>query len=108
MMSREKLLSEIRSDMKLSRAFFMKIYGYEITYPGFAEIALSRLEGIGCGKARAYYKQFVDEYEATREEALKETATWYHKQLEEKWKGERQASGDRRKEYRFAGFPQDW
>ena len=44
MASREELLQSIRPDMKLSKAFFMRIYGYEITWPGFAEVALQRLE----------------------------------------------------------------
>lgn len=66
MASREELLQSIRPDMKLSKAFFMRIYGYEITWPGFAEVALQRLEEIGCSKAREYYSGFVAEYEPGR------------------------------------------
>ena len=47
MASREELLESIRPDMKLTKNFFMKIYGYEISFPGFAEIPLTELEKSG-------------------------------------------------------------
>lgn len=40
MASREGLLQSIQPDMKLDRAFFLKVYGYEITWPGFEETAI--------------------------------------------------------------------
>lgn len=58
----------------------MRVYGYELTWSGFAEIALSELEKAGCGKARAYYQQFVDEYEKKHNEEMKGVAEWYAKQ----------------------------
>ena len=58
----------------------MRVYGYELTWPGFAEIALSELEQAGCGKARAYYQQFVDEYEKKHDEEMKGVAEWYAEQ----------------------------
>ena len=72
MASREELLQSIRPDMTLTKAFFMRIYGYEITWPGFAEVALQRLEEIGCSKAREYYGGFVAEYEAQDAAEMKE------------------------------------
>lgn len=110
MASREEFLQSIRPGMRLGKAFFMRVYGYEITWPGFAEGALQRLEEIGCSKAREYYGGFVAEYEAQDAVEMKEAGKWYAehtKQIEMK-KGARQERGDRRKEYRFAGFPQDW
>ena len=47
MASRRELLDSISCDMRLDKSFFMKIYGYELTWPGFAEDALTRLEFLG-------------------------------------------------------------
>lgn len=88
MPSREELLQGIQPGMKLTKAFFMRVYGYEITYPGFAEVALGRLEAIGCGKAHEYYQAFTAEYEAGRDAELKEVAVWYRLECEKKWKKE--------------------
>lgn len=75
--SRESLLESIKPDMKLNRAFFMKIYGYEITTPGFARQALDKLKEVGCSKEYTYYNQFVDEYEEEYRQTMKEAAQWY-------------------------------
>ena len=58
MASRRELLDSISCDMRLDKSFFMKIYGYELTWPGFAEDALTRLEFLGCSRAREYYNRF--------------------------------------------------
>ena len=63
MASRKELLAAITPSMKLTRAFFLKVYGYELTWPGFAEIALTKLEEQGCSKARTYYADIVAAYE---------------------------------------------
>lgn len=78
---KEELLGSIQSDMKLTMDFFKRIYGYEISYPGFSEIALQKLEEIGCRRARQYYLHFVGEYEAEREETLKKVSDWYMQSL---------------------------
>lgn len=52
MASKDELLSTIIPNMRLTRVFFLKVYGYELTWPGFAEIALTKLEEQGCSKAR--------------------------------------------------------
>lgn len=52
MASREDLLQSIQPGMKLTRAFFLKVYGYEITWPGFKEQAITALEAIGCSKGQ--------------------------------------------------------
>lgn len=77
MVSRQELLKSIHPAMKLDRPFFMKVYGYEITWPGFAEAALSQLEEAGCSRAREYYDRFVSEYEKKHEEEMRKVAAWY-------------------------------
>ena len=85
MASREELLQSINPEMKLDRAFFMKVYGYEISFPGFAEIAIKALEDAGCSKAREYYTLLVDEYERKKREDLYPVAVEYVKKLEMQW-----------------------
>ena len=94
--TKEKLLESIKPDMKLYKSTFMKIYGYEITYPGFAEIALSKLEDIGCQRAREYYEQFTTEYENEYHDKLIEVSEWYQKKLDDEW--ERKVKEYERKE----------
>ena len=84
MASRKELLAAITSSMKLTRAFFLKVYGYELTWPGFAEIALTKLEEQGCSKARTYYADIVAAYEQEHENDMKRVAEWYRKQLDKK------------------------
>ena len=80
MASREELLASIRPDMKLTINFFMQIYGYELTWPGFAETALSRMEILGCSKARDYYTCIIAEWCYNHEKMLRNVAKWYKKQ----------------------------
>ena len=80
MASRDELLHSIQPDMKLTKSFFMKIYADEITWPGFAEQALTKLEEIGCNRAREYYQRFVDEYEKDYDAMMKRVAEWYIQQ----------------------------
>lgn len=68
MPNKEELLQSIHPDMKLNKAFFLKIYGYEITWPGFAESAIKILENAGCNNARRYYEQVLEEYLAMQKE----------------------------------------
>lgn len=98
MMSREILLDSIQPKMRLTKNFFMQIYGYELTWPGFAEQALSRLEKAGCSSVRAYYRRFTSEYECKHEEEMKNVAQWL--------KGnKRKGSGDLRKKEQEAEQP---
>ena len=66
--------------MRLDKNFFLKIYGYELTWPGFAEVALAKLQGAGCKKARNYYTCIVVEQQYNDESVLKNVAEWYVKQ----------------------------
>lgn len=85
MASREELLRSIRPDMRLDKDFFLQVYGYEITWPGFADVALQRLEVLGCSRARSYYSCVVAEYEQRQEESIKPVAAEYAKKCQEQW-----------------------
>ena len=89
MASREELLQSIKPDMKLTWDFFKKIYGYEISFPGFAEVALKALEDAGSTHSRQHYEKFVNDYEQKKQEELYPVAVEYVKQLERQWEKER-------------------
>lgn len=117
MPSREELLNSIRPGMRLDKAFFLRIYGYEISYPGFANQAMDKLEGLyilyaqrNTSHPRALYLEAVREYESKRDTGIREAAEWYMKQLTEKRERQvkRAVAGDRKPRYQFAGFPEDW
>lgn len=80
MASGEELLASIRPGMELTKNFFLRIYGYELSFPGFAEVALTRLEEAGCSKARNYYICIVAEWGYNHEKMLAGVAAWYRKQ----------------------------
>ena len=80
MASRRELLDSLKPGMHLNKNFFLKVYGYEITRPGFAEDVIKRLEILGCSKAREYYTCIVTEFEYKHEQEMKEVAKWYAKQ----------------------------
>lgn len=79
---KDELLHSFGTGMKLYKSTFLKIYGYELTYPGYAEKALSWLEMLGCSKARIYYSGVVAEYEHQHEKEMKSAAHWYKGQCE--------------------------
>lgn len=78
--NREKLLDSFKPGVKLYKSTFLKIFGYEISTPGFANEALSRLESLGCSKAKEYYTEIVSEWKDEHEKMLQEAAAWYRKQ----------------------------
>ena len=86
MPNKEELLSSINHDMKLTKGFFKQIYGFEISYPGFAEQALNALETVGCSHARRYYADWVADYEKEHGAVLKRAAEWYRLRCEQEWK----------------------
>lgn len=67
--SRE-LLDSLKPGMYLDKNFFLKVYGHEITSPGFAENVIKRLEILGCSKAREYYTCVVTEFEYKHEQEI--------------------------------------
>ena len=111
---KEEFLHSFSTGMKLYKSTFLKIYGYELTYPGYAEKALSWLEMLGCSKARIYYSGVVAEYEHQHEKEMKSAAHWYRKFCEEqlerlKRKEVKGAIGDAgNTRHQFEGFPEDW
>ena len=92
--SKEELLASIRPDMKLTWDFFKRIYGYEITWPGFADRALTALEAVGCSRARDYYLTWVSKYEAEQAAEMKKVAAWYAEECKRQWE-KRQKEGER-------------
>lgn len=96
--SRRSLLDSFKPNMRLHKSLFVKIYGYELTWPGFAEEALTRLEILGCSKAREYYTCIVAEYEHKHEKEMINVAKWYRKELErsEKPRARQQETEQRR------------
>lgn len=85
MARREELLQSIRPDMKLNAAFFLKVYGYEITYSGFKDIAIKVLNEVGCSRAEEYYNRIVSEYETKQNESMKPVAERLAKQWQDDW-----------------------
>lgn len=90
MASREELLSSISPDMRLTKDFFKKVYGFEVSFPGFANEAMAKLEAVGCSKARQYYRDWVYAYEKEHNAVLKCVAEWHWKNEE----GQRRKRGD--------------
>lgn len=107
MASRKELLDSIRPDMRLTKSFFLKVYGYGITQPGFPEEALKKLEAVGCANARNYYECVVAEYNYQHDQELRKAAEWYLHQCKNEKSKEVKKNG-RKPEYQFAGFPEDW
>lgn len=76
-----ELLESIQLGMRLDKGFFLKVYGYELTWPGFADTVLHRLEQAGCSNAQNYYNSIVTVYESKRDKEMKEVSVWYREQL---------------------------
>lgn len=74
---RKPFLHSFTCDMKLYKSTFMKILGLDITTPGFAEDALTRLEILGCSMAREYYETVKAEWQQEHDAQMKSVAHWY-------------------------------
>ena len=83
----EKFIDSFKP-MPLTKAFFLKIYGYELTWPGSAERCLQRLEELGSSRARKLYAAVVADYEEKQEKTTQAVAAWYAEQLESQRKNE--------------------
>ena len=81
--TKEELLRSIQPGMKLDRDFFLKIYGYEISFPGFKQTAIQALNKAGCSRAEEYYNAVLTEYEKKRDESIKPIAHDYRLKCEE-------------------------
>ena len=82
---REPFLHTFSCDMKLYKSTFMKILGHDITTPGFAEDALTRLEILGCSRAREYYEAVKAEWKQEHDAQMKRAAHWYKGQCEDEF-----------------------
>ncbi len=71
--SKEELLASIKPDMRLTKSFIKRIYGYGVTDASFPDKAITALEAAGCSKARQYYKDWVKEYEMAYDTELTRT-----------------------------------
>ena len=107
-MSRDELLRSVRPGTQTNKDFFLKVYGYDIGTPGFAEKVLVRLGILGNGAAREYYHKTIGDYETQDAKIKKEVGEWYAKQLQKEREGAKKRNGERGEKYKFAGFPQDW
>ena len=83
MPSKEELLRSIQPGMKLDRDFFLKIYGYEISFPSFKQTAIQALNKAGCSRAEEYYNAVLSEYKKKRDESLKPVIHEYRLKCEE-------------------------
>lgn len=108
--SRETLLKSIHPDMKLTKGFFLKVYGYEISFPGFADQAIKVLMAAGCSKAQGYYSCIKAELDFNYEKGIKGAGIWYLKELQSRMERKVSAvsAGNRNSRYQFTGFPEDW
>lgn len=97
MASREELLQSIKPKMKLNKVFFLRIYGYEISFPGFSDEAIKALNNAGCSRARDYYNKIVSEYEKRYDEEMKKVAAWYRKECEKEWQARQKKRGEVRR-----------
>ena len=61
----------------MNKAFFLKLYGYDMTWPGSAERCLQRLKELGSSRSRSYYAAIVAGYEEEQDKTTQEVAAWY-------------------------------
>ena len=56
--NRDSFLAQFRDPerLTLTRRTFIKMYGYELSYPGTAAEAIALLKEAGCSRAEEYYK----------------------------------------------------
>lgn len=90
--SKEVLLGSIKKGMKLYKSTFKRAFAYNMTTSGFAEDVISKLQEIGCTKAREHYDNIVAEWQQEHDEMMKNVAEGYSKQ-----NYERKAASESRK-----------
>lgn len=99
-MTNEEFLQSIQPGIKLTKDFFLQIYGYGITRPEFVNQALEKLEKMGCLKAKQYYETVVEKYESQYNAQMKEVAHWYARECEEQWQKRLKEGEEKRKQQR--------
>ena len=73
-------LEAAKQSGKLDKNTFKKILGLDMTWPGFAEDALKRLEELGCSREREYYEAVRSGWQQEHEQQMRNVAEWYIKQ----------------------------
>lgn len=105
MASREEFLYRIRPSMKLTEDFFKRIYGYEITWPGFAEKALQELGLItGYRKARLQYDRVVSCLNKAHEKEVREVSAWYAKECKKQFEALEKKRGEEQRKQIMKGY----
>lgn len=79
--NKESFLATFKPEMKLYANTFRRIYGYELTWPGFADTALTLLESLGCSRAREYYNIIKLGIDRKYDESYKKAAEWINKKV---------------------------
>lgn len=98
--SRDSFLAQFRDTehRTLTRRTFIKMYGYELSYPGTAAEAIALLKEAGCSRAEEYYNATVAEQEQKQNEMYKSVAVWLKARKDEgvnKWKKQQEAEHQR-------------
>lgn len=98
--SRDSFLAQFRDPerLTLTRRTFIKMYGYELSYPGTAAEAIALLREAGCSRAEEYYNATVAEQEQKQNEMYKSVAVWLKARKSEgvnKWKKQQEAEQQR-------------
>ena len=94
--NRDSFLAQFRDPerLTLTRRTFIKMYGYELSYPGTAAEAIALLKEAGCSRAEEYYNATVAEQEQKQNEMYKSVAVWLKARKDEgvnKWKKQQEA-----------------
>lgn len=97
--NRDSFLAQFRDPerLTLTRRTFIKMYGYELSYPGTAAEAIALLKEAGCSRAEEYYNATVAEQEQKQNEMYKSVAVWLKARKDEgvnKWKKEKQQEAE--------------
>ena len=98
--NRDSFLAQFRDPerLTLTRRTFIKMYGYELSYPGTAAEAIALLKEAGCSRAEEYYNATVAEQEQKQNEMYKSVAVWLKARKSEgvnKWKKQQEAEQQR-------------
>ena len=98
--NRDSFLAQFKDPehLTLTRRTFIKMYGYELSYPGTAAEAIALLKEAGCSRAEEYYNATVAEQEQKQNEMYKSVAVWLKARKDEgvnKWKKQQEVEHQR-------------
>ncbi len=93
---KKQLLQSIGPAMKLTRGFFKRVYGYDLTSPGFSDQVIDVLERDGCSHAKQYYDMVVNEVRQQSDAEWKSASAWYVKECDKMWASRRKGGEEER------------